>query len=48
MFKHIFAVVTVIHQAAVLSKQVEECMEGTVDNFNIHIIPEHLLLNPGL
>ncbi len=48
MVKHIFPVVPGLNHFAVLPKQVKECMKGPVDDLNVDVVPEYLLLNPGL
>ena len=48
MVEHIFMLETSVDHAAVVTKKIEQSMKGPVDDFNVDIVPEHLLLNTGL
>jgi len=48
MVEHIFMLETSVDHAAVVTKKVEQGMKGPVDDFDVDIVPEHLLLNTGL
>ncbi len=48
MVEHIFMLETSVDHAAVVTKKVEQSMKGPVDDFDVDIVPEHLLLNAGL